>query len=201
LLTIAEVAGGHWSETARRVAHRVAGGRDDSSELTALLHDIHDIFDERRVDRLTSAQICTALAGLDHRPWGEINGGRTITPIQLATKLEPLDIRPKVMRIDGKTPRGYERSQFDDAFARYPRPPSATPQQSIDFNGLCGTESATGTKTAEAGSATVADAVADGPTNVAEDVATSDLEKVSKIMDVSDVAVPWGEDGGEEDGF
>jgi Protein of unknown function (DUF3631) len=179
LLAVADVAGGHWSHTARGVALLVAGGKEDSSKLTALLHDIHDIFDERRVDRLTSQEICLALASLDHRPWGEINGGRMITPIQLAARLEPLGIRPKVMRIDGKTPRGYERSQFDDAFARYPRPQRATPQQSLEINGLGGAETATQTETPEAVSATVEDAVADGPANVAEDVAVSNAENRS----------------------
>jgi putative DNA primase/helicase len=121
LLAVAHVAGGDWSEIASHVA-LATGGKEDPSELAALLHDIHDIFDERRVDRLTSVELCAALSGLDHRPWGEMNKGGRITPIQLADKLEPLDIRPKVRRIGGKTPRGYERSQFADAFARYPRP-------------------------------------------------------------------------------
>jgi hypothetical protein len=195
LLAVADVAGGHWGQTARSVAQLVAGGREDSSELVSLLHDINDLFEQKKADRISSRDLCVILGGLDHRPWGEINRGKMITQIQLAARLEPLGIQPKVVRIGSSTPRGYERSQFDDAFARYPRPQTATPQQCNVINDLMSCQSATSTGTPDPQSETAPSLVADG----AADVAVSQAEKMSEINNVAGVAVQQAE-GGEKSG-
>jgi len=73
--------------------------------------------------------------------------GKPMTKAQLAQALRPFKIRPKTLRVSGKTPKGYERSAFEEAWSSYctaPMPPtaprsptrSATPQQPRKFNGF-----------------------------------------------------------------
>jgi hypothetical protein len=72
LLAIADVAGGHWPERARRAvmqSHKAAG--DDDLRLVVLLADIRAIFTDQNIDRLLSADLAKALAELEGRPWAE----------------------------------------------------------------------------------------------------------------------------------
>jgi Protein of unknown function (DUF3631) len=195
LFAIADIAGGHWPVTARRVATVISGDEEDATPLVAqLLHDIEEMFAEQGVDRLPSAEICRALDRREDRPWGTLEEGWPITPHRLASMLKPFGIRPKGMRINGgtQTPRGYMRDQFADAWARYPRPQTATPQQMGDINTLGEDQTATQTATGLIESATEPAGVADWPNDVADDVAVSDPEKYNQINDVADVAVPRG---------
>jgi hypothetical protein len=53
--------------------------------------------------------------------------GKPLDARGLARRLKPYDVRPKVVRIGQETPRGYERADFADKWARYlPAAPSAT---------------------------------------------------------------------------
>lgn len=61
--------------------------------------------------------------------WATHNRGKPITPRQLAKLLSGYGIKPKTVRFGNSTPKGYERSQFDDAFARYLPDPGKMPQQ------------------------------------------------------------------------
>jgi putative DNA primase/helicase len=195
LSAIADAAGGHWPETARRVALMISGDEEDTSLSAQLLHDIGDIFSARAGDRISSAELREALCSLDHRPWATLNDGEWIGAHRLASMLEPFGIRPKVLRIGDKTPRGYERAQFEDAWARYPRPQTATPQQAGRINGLDEDQTATQTATGSAEGATGPGSVADRHPDVADDVAPSEAEKYNDIKDVAGVAPPEGEAG------
>ena len=58
---------------------------------------------------------------------GHVQPRPGILPRQLAKQLAPYGIKSKTVRVDKYgTPKGYELSQFDDAFARYLDVPSAT---------------------------------------------------------------------------
>ena len=108
---------------------------DDSNEAAGvmLLADIKKLFDERQTDRVASAELEKALGEMEHRPWPEWKHGKPITVRQLARLLNPFGIRPKTIRIEDATPKGYERDSFTDAFSRYlPPNPSATAQQTSD---------------------------------------------------------------------
>jgi hypothetical protein len=48
-------------------------------------------------------------------PWADMR----LTPARVASMLAPYNIKPKDMRIGGKVLRGYESTQFEDAFERY----------------------------------------------------------------------------------
>jgi putative DNA primase/helicase len=57
---------------------------------------------------------------METRPWPEWKNGKPMTDRQLAKVLKPFRIIPGTIRLDtGSTPKGYYRSAFDDAFARY----------------------------------------------------------------------------------
>jgi putative DNA primase/helicase len=193
LLAIADLARGHWPDAARRVAVLISGDEEDTSLSVQLLHDVRDIFDDLNKDRLSTAELVRQLEFRDDRPWATLIDGVAITGHRIASMLEPFGIRQKVMRIGDKTLRGYERAQFADAWSRYPRSQTATPQQDSDFNGLEDRESATQTATNGAQSATAPEAVADREVDVADHVAVSAAENYNDINLVAGVAVPGGE--------
>jgi putative DNA primase/helicase len=125
MLAIADAAGGHWPERARRVAVTISGDAEDPSLGVQLLRDIREIF---RAERLSSEDLCKALRGLEDRPWADYGDGFAINPRQIAKCLKPFGIAPKSVRLGPhNTPKGYMAAQFEDAFARYlpPIPPPA----------------------------------------------------------------------------
>src|SRR5260370_21134800 len=84
-----------------------------------LLADIQGIFQGLESGKIYSAELVNILAQMEHRPWGGL------TQHALAKHLEPFEIAPKMMRINGGKPsRGYEVRWFADAFSRYVRAPA-----------------------------------------------------------------------------
>ena len=127
LITIADVAGGDWPPRVRQIAEHVAAGADAThSDAVLLLADIRTLFAETKSDRLKSADIAAALAGIEGRPWAERGANGPLTRHRLAQLLAPFGIRPQTIRFGTGTAKGYQRAQFDDAFARYL--PTAEPE-------------------------------------------------------------------------
>ena len=131
LLAIADMAGGNWPKTAREAALTLSGAEQDSISLSAeLLADIKEVLETKGVERISTAELIEALCADDEKSWGTYNRGKPNSPRQFANRLTEYGIKSKTVRIDYKTPRGFEREQFEDAFLRYlSPPPSATPQQ------------------------------------------------------------------------
>jgi putative DNA primase/helicase len=145
LLTIADRAGGEWPVRARKAALALSGNgaADDPSLSVMLLSDIRAVFERRALERavqdqhwsrIPSKDLADALAAKEGRPWAEWRG-KPITPNALARQLKPFDIKPDKLRFGTSTANGYERSWFDDAFARYLPSPSDSPPA----NGTSGT--------------------------------------------------------------
>jgi hypothetical protein len=134
LVAIADCAGGPWPERARQAARLLSGGVEEGAGAPAvqLLADLHELFAERGAERLASADLVEALVAREDRPWPEWKGGRPLTVRQLARLLGRFGIAPKAIRLGDRTPRGYEREQFTDAFARYLPSDPQQPQQSND---------------------------------------------------------------------
>jgi hypothetical protein len=131
LIAIADQAGGPWPERVRAAALALSGGEDAESLSVLLLHDVAELFDQRQVERLPTAEIIGALVGMDTQPWPELSRGKPITPRRLAGLLGGFEIKPRSVRVDGENPlKGYFRGDFDDALARYPRNQSDTAAQS-----------------------------------------------------------------------
>lgn len=158
LIAIADEAGQEWPGLARAAALALSGTEavEDHSRGTMLLADIHAVFVDRGVERLSSTELARALGAMEHRPWADWKG-KAITQAALARLLKPFGIEPKGVRIGEATPKGYDRAWFSDAWARYlphleaqqpsmaVSPPwqSATPQQAPIVRGLVENRGAT----------------------------------------------------------
>ncbi len=69
LLAIAEAAGGHWPETARRAAVALSQTEDDQSSIAIqLLSDIRQIFSDKDIERISSVDVFEALCADEERP-------------------------------------------------------------------------------------------------------------------------------------
>lgn len=120
LLAVAELAGGNWPRLARIAAATLHGLEEDTPSIGAeLLASIRDAFDNRRADRLSTADLLEALAEDEEAPWAAWNRGKPMTPHQLAKRLSEFGIKPTTQRIGYKPAKGYKREQFEEAFKRY----------------------------------------------------------------------------------
>ncbi|RII26682.1 MAG: DNA primase [Geobacter sp.] len=137
LLAIAMVAGGEWFKSGTAAALKLSGSDGENRTIgTELLSDIQEIFTEQKLDRISTADLIKALCADDEKTWATYNRGFPIKPRQLASKLKGYGIHSKSIRMSTyETPKGYERSQFEDAFFRYVSiPPDFirhTPQMAI----------------------------------------------------------------------
>jgi len=118
MLAIADLAGGHWPETARSAALRLSGEMELPKGVQ-LLFAIRSVFEATSAGRFSSADLCKELKSADDQSrW---------TPNGVARALKPFRIRPHGVRIGDKTPKGYYLSDFEDAFARYLPPVGGLP--------------------------------------------------------------------------
>lgn len=140
LLAIADVAGGAWPETARKAAVALSGTQADSKSLNQeLLEDIRDIFERTGKDRIATAALIEELTRDDEMAWATYNRGQPIKPKQIANRLREFRISSQTIRIGNTTTKGYLRSSFSDAFARYIAGPAAanvTPSQPAPSKGF-----------------------------------------------------------------
>jgi Protein of unknown function (DUF3631) len=118
LFAIADVIGADWPERAREAAAMLAPRQSESSG-PMILADIKATFDDKAGNRLSSVEICAALAAMEGRPWAEWKAGKPLTPNQLARLLKPFGVIPDSVRIGDRTPKGYRRHQFDEPWRRY----------------------------------------------------------------------------------
>lgn len=121
LIAVADAAGGRWPGLSRWACATVCGTSDDGAELddgVRLLRDIFVVFNGD--ERLTTEELIQRLRMLPEGGWGigdyQVKG---LKPISLAALLRPYGISSKTLRIDKRTPKGFEQSQFTEAWARY----------------------------------------------------------------------------------
>jgi putative DNA primase/helicase len=121
LFAVAEIAGGDWpSRASCAFAQIVLKEESDAhGEGTMLLIDIKEILNDSDCERIFSKSLVEELCRLTDRPWPEVNRGRAITENWLARRLAPFGIKPKTMRIDDERAKGYEISDFTEAFDGY----------------------------------------------------------------------------------
>lgn len=133
LITIADAIGDHYPETTRKAAMSFSTDTDQDSRRVMLLQDIHDLFNTKETEKLSSAAIVEALADMEERPWPEYGrAGKPITKKQLAGALAPFQIKPKQIWVNGCNERGYEIDQFADVFSRYLSQSARTLERSLD---------------------------------------------------------------------
>ena len=127
LLAIADLLGPPIVEIARRAAVAFSAEIDieEDSFGIQLLADLREVWDEAEDEALKSEYLCSALKGMEERPWGGWGKNRPdpgLTVRDLARLLRPYGIRPKTVRLGGPTAKGYKREQFEDAWRRYVPP-------------------------------------------------------------------------------
>jgi putative DNA primase/helicase len=134
LLAIADVAGGLWPKRARAAAVKLSHKRHQPSERLRLLADLHPIF--ATCEQIPSADLIAQLTADPDGEWAEFRGRGRITQRQVAALLAGFEIFPVVLHPTKRASlsrRGYRRSQFDDAFARF-LPQQSEPEQSEQSN-------------------------------------------------------------------
>jgi putative DNA primase/helicase len=120
LLAIAGCAGGEWVDRATAAALKLSGaGEKTVSTGNELLADIQHVFECKRVDKISTVDLINALCADDESAWATYNRGKQITFRQVSKQLSAYEISSKNIRIGHETPKGFERTQFADAFKRY----------------------------------------------------------------------------------
>jgi hypothetical protein len=141
LISIADCFGPAWGKLARETAVTFARSYHDEDIGVILLSDIRDIFNRTGADRMTSVDLIAALLDVEESGWSEYRGmhddqqPKKLSAGEMARLLRPFGIRPRsiwpvaVKRHKGSSSRkGYYRSQFEQAWARY-CDPDGTPAQ------------------------------------------------------------------------
>ena len=123
LLSVADLAGGHWPERARVAAvSLVTSQRGDSGSLgVLLLRDLRTVF--AGAERLPTEAILAKLHDLEESPWGDLRG-KPLDARGLARRLgkygsPEAPIKPTVYRDGAGTIRGYLAADLADAWSRY----------------------------------------------------------------------------------
>jgi len=120
LLAIAEMAGGEWPQIARHAALKLSGSTEDGGTMgNELLADIREVFEAKRLTKISTADLIQQLCDDDEKSWATYNRGRPITPRQVAKKLKEYGIASKNLRVNHDVVKGFEHDQFKEAFARY----------------------------------------------------------------------------------
>jgi putative DNA primase/helicase len=134
LLAIAGCAGPDWVRRATKAALKLSCANDERvSTGNELLADIQLVFKNQEGEKISTADLITALVDDEEKPWATYYRGKPIIPSQLAKLLAPYGIKPKTVRVHGRTPKGYDALQFTDAFARYLADPVILPQRCNDL--------------------------------------------------------------------
>ncbi|WP_236710793.1 DUF3631 domain-containing protein [Streptomyces sp. 150FB] len=130
LVIVADLAGGDWPTLARTACRAMTAhesGKDaDTGLRTRILIDIRRVFSaEGDPATLRTSRLIEELNGDPESPWAE-HGPTGLNPRRLGLLLEDYSIRPANHRFpDGVQAKGYARTQFFDAWARYCPAPTA----------------------------------------------------------------------------
>ncbi len=125
LLKIAFILGDNWLEQAYEACIEISGlESDEPSSNEQLLDDIRTVFSLTQTNRLLSRDLLTELRRDPEMSWSTYNEGKTITLRQIAKKLSGFkisskDIRAHDLRGHEVRGKGYDITDFQDAFSRY----------------------------------------------------------------------------------
>ncbi len=127
LISLAEAIGGHWPQKARDALMEIFDDYNKSqSSPTQLLYDIRDAFARHgNPQRIFTAELLDDLHDLDDRTWHEYGkSGKPLTPQALSRILGPcFNIYSRSQRRGKEKLRGYQLSDFQEAWEQYLPPP------------------------------------------------------------------------------
>ena len=118
LLMVADAAGGEWPTRARVSAvSLVSLAREETQTLgVRLLADLRSVFGD--AEALFTRDVLHKLIELDESPWGDIRG-KPLDERGLARILKQYKVKPRQVRVDAGTAKGYARADLHDPWARY----------------------------------------------------------------------------------
>ncbi|MGE6482088.1 DUF3631 domain-containing protein [Psychrobacter namhaensis] len=125
LLKIASILGDDWLEQAYKACIEISGSdSEEPSSNEQLLSDIRTVFILTKANRLLSRDLLTELRRDPEMSWSTLNHGKPITLRQIAKRLSEFKISSKDIRahdLHGNEVRGkgYDITDFEDAFSRY----------------------------------------------------------------------------------
>ena len=134
LLAVCMVAAPERTESLKTIALGISHSKQSEEPHeygVLLLRDIRNEFNAEQEVRWPTAKLLEHLNKLDENPWPTWSRGRGMDARGLARLLRPFKIEPHNLRMpDGTVVKGYERADFEDAWATYLPPlPAATPLQ------------------------------------------------------------------------
>lgn len=128
LLAIADLAGGRWPALAREAALGLVGDDgDEPGHGGRLLAKLREVFDGR--EAMTTIAILEAVNADEELPFGGWRHGDGLDARGLSRLLKPYGVKPRTIRLDGETMKGYRSDQLEEAFARYLPPTRQSPSQ------------------------------------------------------------------------
>ena len=142
LFAIADLAGGKWTEEARRAIVRLYGQQEDEDLGVKLLNDIKRVFDEQQTDRLGTIELIKGLVASADGPWPAmfedlLRHEKHQTAASRLTKLlrdyrrsDGERLRPRKIRVDDETVQGFYREDFQRAWERHLDSPVVVPHSS-----------------------------------------------------------------------
>jgi putative DNA primase/helicase len=121
LFAIAECAGSDWPQRAATALTLLTRKGDSEAQgiSVMLLTDIQQVFLEADEERIFSKVLIEKLLAMTDRPWVEAHHGKPINERWLARQLHSFGIASRTLRINEDRLKGYEVTQFTDAFERY----------------------------------------------------------------------------------
>jgi putative DNA primase/helicase len=121
LLAVAEIAGGRWPDLAQQAALEISNATVPLQSISnELLCSIKKIFEKNEADKITTTELIGELCKDSEAPWITFNHGKEISARKISRLLSDYEIRSKNIRINNyEVAKGFELSQFQDAFSRY----------------------------------------------------------------------------------
>lgn len=191
LLAIADAAGSHWPETARKACRHfvVEAGPQNISTGVRLLADLRDIFTAQHTDRMTTADLIRELHAIEDGPWTDLQG-KPLDSRRLAKELDRYSVRSKDVKVNGKALKGYRvdgDGGLADAWSRYLQPAEsgATSATSATAQVNAENDAEPVARPAATSATTVPPQVADGRGSH-EPTAPSVTSTVAPVADVAD---------------
>jgi hypothetical protein len=128
LFAVADSAGGDWPQAARTIAVELMSSVERDSETNLeLLRAIYPMLEQ--IDKISSHDLIIALCVDEEAPWRTwwwdpkaadgVGAPKVDAQRKLARRLGEFGIKSHVIRLESKTPRGYRREDFEDAWRRY----------------------------------------------------------------------------------
>jgi len=119
IIMIGDLLGAEWSNRIRTASVNLSADqtRSDLSEGVRLLADIKRVFGTE--SKMSTNDLLEQLVSLEDSPW--CYEALNLTARSMAEKLSRYGIRPLSIRFGPQTAKGYQRSDFHDAWSRYLR--------------------------------------------------------------------------------